>query len=92
MENMDTKYDLLVTEVSDKIIQCFNLLQTDNVISSASSLKTLYDQYIHPEKMDTTDPSIWNHLAAGDVLDVFDTGAINPTQICFMHEYKLERQ
>ena len=67
----DTKYDLLVTEVSDKIIQCFNLLQTDNVISSSSSLKTLYDQYIHPEKMDTTDPSIWDHLAAGDVLDVF---------------------
>lgn len=28
----------------------------------------------------------------GDVLDVFDTGAINPTKICFMHEYKLERQ
>lgn len=66
----DTKYDFLVTEISDKIIKCFELLVTDNVIENLG-LRGLYNKYIHPEVMDTTDERIWDHLAAGDVLDVF---------------------
>lgn len=66
----DTKYDFLVTEVSDKIIKCFELLQNDNVIEKLS-LRDTYNKYIHPEVMDTTDQGYWDHLAAGDVLDVF---------------------
>lgn len=66
----DTKYDFLVTEVSDKIIKCFELLEEDSVIEKAS-LRDVYNKYIHPEVIDTTDQTIWDHLAAGDVLDVF---------------------
>ena len=66
----DTKYDFLVTEISDKIIQCFNLLKADGVIEDMT-LRDTYNKYIHPEVMDTTDERIWEHLAAGDVLDVF---------------------
>ena len=66
----DTKYDFLVTEISDKIIKCFELLVGDKVIPELS-LRELYNKYIHPEVMDTTDQRIWDHLAAGDVLDVF---------------------
>ena len=66
----DTKYDFLVTEISDKIIKCFELLVADKVIPDLS-LRELYNKYIHPEVMDTTDQRIWDHLAAGDVLDVF---------------------
>ena len=66
----DTKYDFLVTEISDKIIKCFELLVADKVIPDLS-LRELYNKYIHPEVMDTTDKRIWDHLAAGDVLDVF---------------------
>ena len=66
----DTKYDFLVTEISDKIIQCFNLLKTDEVIENMT-LRDTYNKYIHPEIMDTADKRIWEHLAAGDVLDVF---------------------
>ncbi len=66
----DTKYDLLVTEISDKIIKCFEMLQQDNVIEHLT-LRDTYNKYIHPEVIDTTDKIIWNHLAAGDVLDVF---------------------
>ena len=66
----DTKYDFLVTEISDKIIKCFELLVADNVIENIG-LRDLYNKYIHPEVMDTTDERIWDHLAAGDVLDVF---------------------
>lgn len=66
----DTKYDFLVTEISDKIIKCFELLVEDKVIEKMG-LRDLYNKYIHPEVMDTTDQRIWDHLAAGDVLDVF---------------------
>ena len=66
----DTKYDFLVTEVSDKIIKCFEMLQKNNEIEKLT-LRETYNKYIHPEVMDTTEHGIWEHLAAGDVLDVF---------------------
>lgn len=66
----DTKYDFLVTEVSDKIIKCFELLAKDKVIEDMG-LRDTYNKYIHPEIIDTTQPEIWDHLAAGDILDVF---------------------
>ena len=66
----DTKYDFLVTEISDKIIKCFDLLVEDKVIEKLG-LRDLYNKYIHPEVIDTSDNRIWEHLAAGDVLDVF---------------------
>ena len=66
----DTKYDFLVTEISDKIIKCFELLVKDNKIEDIG-LRNLYNKYIHPEVIDTTDQRIWDHLAAGDVMDVF---------------------
>ena len=66
----DTKYDFLVTEISDKIIKCFDLLVEDKAIEKLP-LRELYNKYIHPEVIDTTDQRIWDHLAAGDVMDVF---------------------
>lgn len=67
----DTKYDFLVTEVSDKIIQALKLLQEDEVIEPELSLRDLYNKYLHPEHIDTTNPRIWEALASGEVLDVF---------------------
>lgn len=66
----DTKYDFLVTEVSDKMIQCLNLLTEDKVIENLT-LRELYNKYLHPEVIDTKNPVIWEHLEAGDILDVF---------------------
>ena len=66
----DTKYDMLVTEISDKIIKCFEMLENENVIPK-DTLRNTYNKYLHPEVIDTTDQRIWDHLAAGDVLDVF---------------------
>jgi DNA polymerase-3 subunit alpha len=67
----DTKYDFLVTEISDKIIQCFELLQNDNEIETDLTLRQIYNKYIHPEVIDTTEQGIWEHLASGDVMDIF---------------------
>lgn len=66
----DTKYDFLVTEISDKIITCLELLKKDEVISY-KNLREAYNTYLHPEILDTTRAEIWSHLEAGDILDVF---------------------
>lgn len=67
----DTKYDFLVTEVSDKIIKALELMQEDEVIDPDMSLRQMYEEFLHPEHIDTTDPKIWEALAEGSVLDVF---------------------
>lgn len=66
----DTKYDFLVTEISDKIIECIKLLQEDGQLEEGD-LRTIYNKYLHPEILDTTEPQIWDHLSAGDIMDVF---------------------
>lgn len=67
----DTKYDFLVTEISDKIIKCFELLQKDREIETNLSIREIYNKYIHPEVVDTTNEKLWEHLSKGDILDVF---------------------
>lgn len=34
-------------------------------------MREIYNKYIHPEAIDTTEQGIWDHLAAGDVMDIF---------------------
>lgn len=66
----DTKYDFLVTEVSDKIIETLKLMENDDVIPK-DSLRNVYNKYLHPEIIDTDSSDIWNALTSGTVLDVF---------------------
>lgn len=66
-----TKYDFLVTEASDKIIKCYELLKKDNKIEKDMSLRSFYNTYLHPEVIDVENKELWEHLAAGDILDVF---------------------
>ena len=69
----DTKYDFLVTEVSDKIIETIKLMQKDEILPN-KSLREIYNEYLHPEIIDTESQDIWDALAAGSVLDVFQFG------------------
>lgn len=66
----DTKYDFLVTEISDKIIECVKLLQQNSYIEQGD-LKTIYNKYLHPNIINTRDTKIWKALASGSVLDCF---------------------
>ncbi len=66
----DTKYDFLVTEASDKIIKCYEFLKEGNEIPDIS-LREFYNEYLHPEVLDVENQELWDHLAAGDILDVF---------------------
>jgi len=67
----DTKFDFLVTEVSDKIIETINFLQEDELIPSNLTLREVYNKYLHPDVVDLTDTKIWDALSANNVLDAF---------------------
>lgn len=46
------------------------MLKEDKQIEDID-LRTFYNQYLHPEVIDVTNQELWDHLAAGDILDVF---------------------
>ena len=67
----DVKYDFLLTEICDKIINCLSLLQADGKIDKDLSLREVYNLILHPEKINLQDERIWDALAQGSVMDVF---------------------
>ena len=68
---MLTKYDFLVTEVQDKIVQTIKLLQEDNVIEKDLTLRQVYDKYLHPNVIPLEDERIWEALSSGSVINTF---------------------
>lgn len=67
----DTKFDFLVTEIVDKLINCINLLQQDDFLEKDLTLRQIYNKHFHPEVLDYSNPQIWQNLANGSVMDVF---------------------
>lgn len=67
----DVKYDFLVTEICDKISICIELLQKNNLLPKNMSLREVYDKYLHPNVINLNDTRLWDSLAKGEVLDVF---------------------
>jgi hypothetical protein len=43
-----TKYEFLVTEVQDKLVETIKLLQKYNKIDNDLSLREVYNKYFHP--------------------------------------------
>lgn len=66
-----TKYDFLVTEVQDKLVQTIQLLQEDNEIEPELSLREVYDKYFHPNVLPLTDQRIWDALGKVSVINTF---------------------
>ena len=66
-----TKYDFLVTEVQDKLVECINLLQENGEIPSNMSLREVYDTYFHPNKLPLEDERMWKALHTNSVLNIF---------------------
>jgi DNA polymerase III alpha subunit len=71
-----TKYDFLVTEVQDKIVQTLRFLQEDGQIDPSLSLREIYDKYLHPSILPIDDPRIWDALDNNKVLNVFQFDSI----------------
>ena len=66
-----TKYDFLVTEVQDKIVETIRLLQKYNKIDSNLTLREVYNKYLHPEVLPLDDKKVWKALQEGNVLNIF---------------------
>ena len=65
------KYDFLLTAVQDIIIKTVDLLQADEIIDPKLNLREVYNKYLHPNALPLDNPKIWEALAAGNVLGVF---------------------
>lgn len=67
----DVKFDFLVTEIQDVIVQCLNMLSEYNEVDQNLTLRQLYDKYLHPDVLPIEDNKIWDTLAEGKVLKLF---------------------
>ena len=74
-----TKYDFLVTEVQDKLVQAIKFLQENHEIESDLTLREIYDKYFHPNVLPLNDKKIWENIQNGSILNIFqfdsDVGA-----------------
>ena len=66
-----TKYDFLVTQVQDKLVQAIKFLQEDGQIESDLSLREVYDKYFHPSVLPIEDKAIWKNIQDVKILDLF---------------------
>ena len=67
-----TKYDFLVTEAQDKIVQTIQFLQEDGEIEADLSLRQIYNKYLHPNVLPiTTDTKMWDALGDMSVINTF---------------------
>ena len=66
-----TKYDFLVTDVQDKLVQTIELLKNDGQLPTDLTLRQIYDKYFHPNVIPLNDERIWNALANVSVINTF---------------------
>lgn len=79
-----TKYDFLVTEVQDKLVQAIQLLQKDGKIEKDLSLREVYDKYFHPNVLPLEDKRIWDALGNVSVLNTFQFDSQVGSQVAKM--------
>ena len=66
-----TKYDFLVTEVQDKLVQAIQFLQEYGEIEKDLSLREVYNKYFQPSVLPIDDMDIWKQIQNVAVLDLF---------------------
>lgn len=67
----DVKFDFLVTDICDKLAVALNLLKDNGYFQGLSSLREIYNKYLHPQVIDIKNPRLWEALENGEVQDVF---------------------
>ena len=66
-----TKYDFLVTEVQDKLVQAIRFLQEYGEIEQNLTLREVYNKYFHPSVLPIEDDEVWKNIQEVKVLDLF---------------------
>ena len=73
------KYDFLVTEVQDKLVETINMLQETGELESDMTLRQVYDKYFHPNVLPIEEEKYWKPIQDVAVLGLFqfdsDVGA-----------------
>lgn len=67
----DVKFDFLVTEIQDVIVQCLNILQEYGRIEDGLGLREMYDKYIHPDVLPINDNKLWKACISGKIQKFF---------------------
>lgn len=66
-----TKFDFLVTDVQDKLVETINLLQKNGEIESDLTLRQVYDKYFHPEVLPLDYKPAWDAIENGSIINIF---------------------
>ena len=66
-----TKYDFLVTEAQDKLVQAIKFLQEYGEIEKDLSLREVYNKYFHPNVLPIEDDKVWSNIQNVKTLDLF---------------------
>lgn len=67
----DTKFDFLVTQICDKQVKCIELLQEGGHFDKRLTLREIYDDYLHPEKIDLHIKEVWDAIDENEIIDLF---------------------
>ncbi len=66
-----TKYDFLVTDISDKILTCLQLLQKYGKVEKDWTIRQIYNKYLAPSKLPVNDQKYWDAIAEGHIQSLF---------------------
>lgn len=76
-----TKYDFLVTDVSDKIVETIKLLQENGEIEPDLTLREIYNKYFHPNVLPLDDDRIWDALGDVSVINIFQFDSLEGSKV-----------
>ena len=75
-----TKYDFLVTEAQDKLVQTIKFLQEYGEIEKDLTLKEVYNKYLHPNVLPIKDEKVWKNIQEVKILDLFQFDSVDGSQ------------
>ena len=65
------KMDCLSVEALYKIHTTLDLLLQDNLIEWKGDLKSTYDEYLHPDKLERDNKEMWHKIWRNEIIDIF---------------------
>lgn len=68
------KFDLLKTAPPQLFTKVIEYMVKDGVIQWQGSLRATWDKYLHPKNIDYSNPKLWDNMADGKVLSLFQFG------------------
>lgn len=79
----DVKFDMLLTEVCDKLTKAIELLHNDGYFKECDGFRDIYNKYFHPNVLNVKDPNIWESLENNTTMDVFQFNSAVGAQVAY---------